>query len=132
MTTRRNLIKVASTLGVASALSQLPARAASLPTVAMDDTRFIGTPLEEGSLFRAHSGYDRGLVARHIGMDQDIDGSWSVWCDRVGPGDEDDRPPEGGIRVYDPAVAHFLEQLHTLLLNPVAFGHQTIGRREAA
>jgi hypothetical protein len=102
-----------------------------LTPVAMDDTRYIGTS-RSGASIRLDVGFDRQVVARHIGIDQDIDGSWCVWSDCVGPGDGDCRPAEGSISIYDPAVAGFLEQLHSLLVNPVAFGHRAIGKPPAS
>jgi hypothetical protein len=123
MTTRRHLLKMASALSVAAAVPALPAQAASLQQVAWEDLRYIGTPLT-GGILQMHIGHEQREVGRHFGIDQDIDGTWCAWVDRVGPGDDEDRPAEGSITIDDPVIAHFLEQLHALLLDPIAFGHQ--------
>lgn len=67
-------------------------------------------------------------------MNQDcVDRSWAVWVDFVGPGEDDaDRPPDGSISIYDPAVCAFLEKLYDMLAHPRTFGHQEIGKWEAA
>ena len=129
MITRRSLVKAIPALGVSALVPSIPATAASLQPVPGPETRFIGTPVS-GGIVRLGTGIDLDeLVLRSIGIDQDIDGSWIVWADPVTPCDDDEFGPGGSIRIYDPAVASFLEQFYALLADPIAFEHLTIGSR---
>jgi|GEM_PF-2577675 len=129
MITRRSLVKAIPVLGASALVPSIPATAASLQPVPYRETRFIGTPVS-GGIVRLGRRIDLDdLVLRNIGIDQDFDGSWIAWVEPVLPCDDDEPGPGGSIRVYDPTVAAFLEQLYNLLSDPIAFEHLTIGVR---
>jgi hypothetical protein len=84
--------------------------------------RYIGAT----AAFKLDEGDSRRVVNRHIGMDQDADGSWIIWTDCVGPGDRDDREAEASIYVNQAEIGAFLTLLYELLDDPITFGHQKL------
>lgn len=75
-------------------------------------------------------GDDAYTVHRDVWFDQDFDGSWIVMAMRPeAPEVRGDRPG-GSIRVNDPTVRAFLDELFLMLADPDGFG-EFENRRES-
>jgi len=86
---------------------------------------------ETRSRFVVTDGVDLAVtLQRIIWFDQDIDGRWLVWAsskDAVsGQAPATDAGAPGGIIVWDPTIAAFIELLGELIAHPERFLHEPV------